>query len=554
MASCTKDNFDMDRLSHDVVYDGKFAVPLAYSDVTFAKVLDLIDNSLELRDNNEGYLSLYYESYVESKPVQNLLSVGDQSFTKTISLSDINSRGLRAESSLRYSTTENVSFVLFGDAEIDSIALKTATFEYSLNSTFGKTTRVVLEFPSIKKNGLPFKDSITLLSGDSHYEISIPLDEYTIDLTTTSQRFNEIPVRLSLVINFPSDDPPMSGDMTIDVGIKDIAYARMFGYFGYNELFFQSDTISIKLFKQNPKYYMERFYFNDPKLTVRYWNSYGVPSMFYFTELDTYVKTLDEVWDITSSSPDFPMSSTMPYEVKNATRYGEEALDSIAINKNNSNLDQIVPNRPQWIHFKALAATNPGTVGNHTHNNFITEDSKLKSKIEAEFPLWGYLYRFTYNDTVDIDLSEYIDDYPVNRMALLITLENRMPVNTYAQFYLVDETLTVLDSLIDNPDRLVLKPAPVDANGRIINPEKTQTRVELTRTQVEKMLNAKYIIISLHASTDDALQGRLMKIYREYGVKANVGLEFDLDIDGNIDSVVNAITSNINVSNSNEEE
>ena len=66
MPSCTKKNFDMDRLSDNVVYTGSFALPIAYSDIAFYKVIDLMDSTIELRDNNDGYLSLFYESYVES--------------------------------------------------------------------------------------------------------------------------------------------------------------------------------------------------------------------------------------------------------------------------------------------------------------------------------------------------------------------------------------------------------------------------------------------------------------------------------------------------------
>ena len=529
MPSCTKKNFDMDRLSDNVVYTGSFALPIAYSDIAFYKVIDLMDSTIELRDNNDGYLSLFYESYVESKPVQDLLNVGNQTYSRSISLSDIMSKATRSEASVHYSTSETISFTMFNDqAEIDSLTLKSATFEYSLTNTIGKTTKIVLEFPSITKNGRIFKDSITLMPSESTFQKQLSLDGYTIDLTQTAQHWNEIPINVSIDLNFATDAPPTSGTLGFTVGINDLKYSKMFGYFGYHELFFQSDTISIKLFKDNPKYYMERFYFNDPKLTVHYWNSYGVPSMFYFTELDTYVQKVDQIWDITSSSENFPMSETHPFFVKHSSRYGTEALDSIYLDKNNSNLDQIVPNKPHWVHFKALAATNPGV---YTHDNFITEDSKLRSLIDVEFPLWGYLYKFTYTDTVDVDIANYTNNLPISRMAVLLTLENRMPVESFAQIYLTDENYHILDSLIDNPNALVLEAAPVDANGRIINKVTTQTKMELTKKQINDMSNCKHLLIKLYANTDGALQGRLMKIYREYGAKANIGIEVDLDIE-----------------------
>ena len=71
LPSCTKDNFDMDRMSGEIKYDGSFAIPLMYSDIAFYQVLDLLDTTIALQENEEGYLSMFYHSYVESKKVIN---------------------------------------------------------------------------------------------------------------------------------------------------------------------------------------------------------------------------------------------------------------------------------------------------------------------------------------------------------------------------------------------------------------------------------------------------------------------------------------------------
>ena len=73
LSACTRDNFDMDRLSGQVAYDGSFAIPLVHSDIALYRILDVMDTSIALQDNDEGYLSMVYHSYVESKRVQDLL-------------------------------------------------------------------------------------------------------------------------------------------------------------------------------------------------------------------------------------------------------------------------------------------------------------------------------------------------------------------------------------------------------------------------------------------------------------------------------------------------
>ncbi|MCF0207425.1 MAG: hypothetical protein HUK15_08355, partial [Bacteroidales bacterium] len=405
-----------------------------------------------------------------------------------------------------------------------------------INSSLGVETTVVFEFPSITQNGRPLKDSVTLQADATVSEVNIPLENYKVDLTTTTKHFNELPVNFSVKVTFPVTLPPTSGSMNLNIGLQNFKYSRIHGYFGYNELIIQSDTIKIDIFKKNPKYYMDRFYFNNPKLTVHYKNSYGVPTTFCFTNLDSYMKTTGQIMDIMTGNPNFPMSEANPYMLTSSSNYQQEAEDSIELNKHNSNLDQIVPNRPEWVHFTAKAATNPS---NPTHNNFITDESRLQTRIMVEFPLWGYLYNFWYVDTLNLDLSNIATNYPISRAALMLNLNNGLPVEAFAQLYLADENYQILDSLIRTDDQLVLEAAPLDSNGRVRERVSTKTKLELTSSQIADLKTTKHVLVRLTANTDNAFQGKLMKIYRDYGITLHVGAEVDLDIHGNIDDLLN---------------
>ena len=543
LPSCTKDNFDMDRMSGEIKYDGSFAIPLMYSDIAFYQVLDLLDTTIALQENEEGYLSMFYHSYVESKKVQDLLNLGEQSYSLSVPFSELATRGVRAGTQFYYSTEEKISFTLMNDgnendqAEIDSLALNSATLEYSMTSTFGLSSKFVIEFPSIRKNGVPLKDSISLYSTDMTDHKVLSLAGYTIDLTTTDRHFNEIPVKVSMLLDCST--PPTMGDFDISVSFRDFNYKGMYGYFGYNELLIQSDTIEITMFKQNPKYDWEHasFYFKKPRLTVTYWNSYGVPAEFYFTELDAYMKKNDVTWGMSDIiKPNFPLSEDNPFVLHHSVRPGFEAEGIVTVDSSNSYLDQIVPNRPSWIHFCATAVANNTAV--HTRN-FIDENSRVRSKIEVEIPLYGYLYNFTYRDTADIDISSYIGNLPIKRMAMNFNIKNNMPVSAKAQFYLVDENYNVLDSLIKNQDLMILRAAEVDAYGHLLNrePVNTQTKIELTPEQIEHMSNSRHLLTKITTSTaGDAQGGENVKLFRDYGFKLNIGLDVDLDVEGNLNA------------------
>ena len=124
-------------------------------------------------------------------------------------------------------------------------------------------------------------------------------------------------------------------------------------------------------------------------------------------------------------------------------------------------------------------------------------------------------------------------------MAVLINTDNGLPVDSRIQFYVTDEYYNVMDSLVKDTDAGFLTAAPLDANGRVASRVTTMTKIELTREQVDKMSNCKHILIKIFACTEGAYEAKTMKIYPEYGIKFNVGLEVDFDVEGNINSAVN---------------
>lgn len=546
LTSCVKDNFDMDKWNGDVEYNGSFALPAAFSEVTMAQVLGAVNaENANVDENDEGYLSIFYSTTVESKPVQDLLQVGDQHISQSINMADVIAQGRinRATNVITYTKYATFPFSMFNtDAEIDSLVLSAGDFTYDINTTFGRTTKLVIEFPSITKNSRPYKDSVTFTILDVSSTKTVSLAGYHVDLTQTAQHYNEVPVKLTVQMTYDTADPPLSGQIGMDFGLNGFNYSVMHGYFGYNELFFQRDTIQITLFKPNPNMNFEKLYFCNPKLSVHYWNSYGVPSMFFFTNLSAHFQDGSEA-DVTSSSPDFPMSSINPYTVAHATSFGTEALDSVAINKSNSNLDYVVSNRPRWLSFSAKAATNPN---GQTHHNFIGENSLIRSKVDIEFPMWGYLRDFNYNDTIDFDLEDLLPEVPLSRVAVVINIDNGLPAETFFQAYFVDQNYHIIDSAICNNSgkQLVIESATIDSNGKLTGRATKQTRVEVTKERLNRMMGTKYVVLAVEANTTDANNNKPIKIFKEYGIKVNVGVEFDVDFQGDVDSLLNAIGVN----------
>jgi hypothetical protein len=213
-------------------------------------------------------------------------------------------------------------------------------------------------------------------------------------------------------------------------------------------------------------------------------------------------------------------------------------LDSIKINKDNSNIDDVVNARPKWIQFKAKATTNPDGLD---HHNFVTYDSEIDVDVIMELPMWGYIHNWHMYDTTEVDLSDLQGEYnPVERLLVRIDIQNGFPIEAYGQVYFTDENYVVLDSLFYTNEERLLLAANVDGEGKVLDFSRKITEIEYTDERLEKLETCKYVVYGGHASTTDADSQEVMKIYSDYRIIFDIGFEVDLELEGDLDSISNS--------------
>lgn len=533
VASCIKDNFNFDKWDREVEYDASFAAPGVWGDVAFIDVVELYDSTGLLIENDEGYVSLQYKTSVSSNAVNEIIYLEDQNINGVIQTLDFDFTGFdNSGDTVSIAYTEDMPITMFNpDAEIDSATLRTGILNMTAVSNYQHAARIYLTMPSVTKNGQPFsEDFIFTPGGHASSSLNNDFTGYTIDMTQTATGFNEIPVEIRVTLYRASDDN--SGSLSFDTDMIEMQYEIMHGYFGENTLFFESDTISISLFR-NDDFNIDEYMFVDPKFHVNYWNSYGIPSQFYFTHLTANSAINDN--DIPVEGTGMPIGDINPYNVSYATIIGETKLDSIKLHKDNSNIDYVVNQRPKWVQFKAKATTNPAGLD---HHNFVVYDSEIEVEVIMELPLWGYVYNFHSMDTTEADLSELENDYnPVTRALLRIDIQNGFPVEAFGQVYFCDENYVILDSLLYTYEERLLAAAEVDAEGRVLDFSRKITEIEFDQARIDKVDGCKHIIYSGQANTTNADEQELVKIYSDYRIKFDIGFEVDLELSGNLDSI-----------------
>lgn len=536
MSSCIKDNFNFDKWDKEVQYEASFAYPAIWGDVAFIDAIDKYDEDGFIIVNDEGYISLVYKVKVKSDDVHDIIYLPNQTVSGNVTGPDFNFAGFNNPGdSVSHTYQIILPFDVFNpDAEIDSILLKAGLFDVSAQSTFHHTTRIYLEFPSVTKNGVPYRHVFTFAySGDTQSTLNVDFSGYHIDLTQTAQGFNEIPINVRTTL-YHSGHSNNAGGLTFNADMRNLEYDIIQGYFGINTLIFESDTLDITLFKSE-EFTLEAYSFVDPKFRVYYWNSYGVPSSFYFTEL-TVNSALDDMdYDIIHYGMGIPMDSTNPYPVSYATVLGTTMEDSLKVTKDNSNIALMIDKRPKWLKFIAHAYTNPLGL---THDNFVTSESLLEAEVIIELPMWGYVYNFWRYDTIEFDMGDIYNEWnPISRALVRVDIQNGFPVETYGQVYFVDNNYVVLDSLFHTYQERLLQPALVDNDGRVIDFARKVTSIEFDLDRLEKIKNTKHVILGGHANTTAAGNQEVVKIYEDYRIIFDVGFEVDVDTEVDLDTI-----------------
>lgn len=526
--SCVKDYFDSDKFTNEVQWKPSLSTPVAWGNLSATGALEAYDSAGNFKVNEDGYLSVLFKKQVETDTVNKVLEIPTQGFNVQITEADFIPKGRNEV----YTKNFAIPIELFNDdAEIDSIIMSSGAFNFSVNSGFGQFIAWNLSIPGLTKEGVPFQEDSYAPGGSTYF--TEQLNGYKFDLTQTTANFNEIPVQLTITItNSPGS---YSGSLDFAFNLNEPKYHSMFGYFGHNTLIFRSDKVDIDLFDDGDAAEIEDYSFEDPKFNVYYMNSYGIPSNFYFDSVVAHSDFHTGLYDITG---DLPMDSLNPYNVSYASMPGEERQDSLQVDKDNSNIDDVVDWRPNWIRFIAHAHTNPG--GESGHNNFITGESRFMADVQLELPLWGYIYNFSARDTSEFDFSEYYEDTEIiERLKIQLNIENGFPVVMEGQVYFLDEDYNILDSLIQVDDNRIIKAAEVDAEGRVLSLANKTTILEFTQDDVDDIKNTKHICFTGLASTTDASDEELVKIYDDYNIGFDISMEADLNVEVDLDTLNN---------------
>jgi len=387
---------------------------------------------------------------------------------------------------------------------------------YTITSGCNFDTEIHLSFTSITSGAGILTKVITVAEGTT-VSGNIGLSGRIINFDTDAVNpYNRIPVTYSI---YALGSPGVISDNNIDISLTfsepEFDYAK--GYFGLRE---ETGT-DIEAIETGMEELFSKLtgsiYFSNPSITVDYQNSFGMP--------------LRVVADITGENEEEAIQLSLdPVDLDYPVSETERSVSStFVINRDNSNLPDIVSILPELIYFGGSATSNPE--GETGEDNIVFTDSRFNADIEFSVPFEFRTSKIQFSDTtdnflIDNDSGESLLDL-VSWLRLDFFIENGFPLGGDVTLSLYDSVNETIINEVSTDE--MFKPAGVDASGRVTSPEIHNSSVELKQDFISAVKMADMVIFKFTLYTTD-LGSKDVKIYSDYSILFKAGLSFTANI------------------------
>ena len=266
------------------------------------------------------------------------------------------------------------------------------------------------------------------------------------------------------------------------------------------------------------------FYFEDPRLHIKFENSFGTPLEVNLTRLEAWSSGNGLVPAIlTNLSGDTMQQSTIFFSPAYSSIPGQVATTTYSFDKTNSNLEDWVTetaaNRFVFYAARGIINNSPSIPA----NTFITDSSTLNIEVKVELPLYGRGNYVVLGDTVpfNMDINEPSGS-PINasEATLVINTYNGFPLEAIIQIAFLDSSNSIIDSLFSGDQKEVIE-APIIGGSpdfKVLAPSHKMTEITVNKDRLDQWAKADRIIITGSLSTSGQSTD-LVKIYAGYSLE-----------------------------------
>lgn len=463
-------------------WEPEFAVPILNTEFSMADLLSRLDSNSYIQTQNDGLLSLVYEDQLASVTGTSLLSLPNLPVPM-------------------FDTTQRVGFPVEG---IKMLGIKQGLLNYSFESVDVGNHELVVQIPEASQNGQAY-EQVVAFSAPGTFAGTLDLSGYDLDLSTERMTFK--------YFARPTGGSERKPLLNFFFEITDLDYDQINGYLGTQDLELGGDSIQMDVFEDLID---GEFRINDPRISITLDNTYGVPIEVQARKFE--VQTSEGLIALDHTG----LENGLPINFPELSAIGSSARTIIEINKDNSNIADLLSSKPSGISYDLSATLHPE--GDTSNVGFVLDNSGFDLGLRVEVPLDIQLSDIELEQDLGLELTS-MDQ--VESAELILITENGFPLELVLQAYFLDEQGTVQDSLFDGPAQL-LSAASVDQNGRVIESSSSTLDIALTAERWYRLQNSAEIRIKAEIATTNA--GSVpVKFYDDYNLKVKLGALAELN-------------------------
>lgn len=503
----TCDFYDLEYLNapdnlEDYTYQADFAIPLINSALNIQDIVepDTID-LVEVDDDNLVRL-VYSTEDIYTRTAGEVYGFNDQStnFTTIIAPQTSNKENQTFTKVFTFETAEN--------ERIDSISFLQAVFRMDIEAqqalADGFDIQVNYSIPGSRDDqGNQIEN--TFLASQGYSEIDVSPYMLTFE-NADGVTFFSITYNLTLL----GTGTPTQTEYSIrfDQSLRDIEFNEFYGNIGTFNFTLGSDNVKLGVFDNTVS---GNLFFNNPMVNVAVTNFFGV-EIAMNVDAGFLINNESESLDLEIAEPYSPWIIDQPQSL------GDSAVSLVTLNKQNTNIFDIIPQRPTRISYLATCTTNPDQ--DPEANNAISYDSRLQYSLDFDLPLDVRVQDVELENTVELDLEQMDIGQEIDSVLIQLIIENEFPINGLAQIYFLNQEGDTLTDLFETPQlQSVFEAAP--AEGEFAT---TNIQIKLTQDKADKVFESTEVVIKSVFDTFQSDQtDSYVKIYDHYQVRIKAG-------------------------------
>lgn len=489
--SCNEDRFDFSELE-SVETNGHWSLPVGTLSITIEQVLNQLGENDVISYDESGDIMVSYRYAWDT------VVIG----TDFMSYDSIhNEVKFMTENPYPYVLDEPVEGVLhFEDSvhlESDVVLLQSAKIRsghlsFQLTDYTGDVREYIIGSNNIlNANGLPFRRSI-----DLNHENVVDLAGYRFETGGENVLYFFYEIHY-VAYDYVGPEFVFTGNLDIN----DLKIQELSGYVNNYVTPYGIDT-SFQLPVENVEGAID---FTGANLKILQHNSFGLPCRLQIDTAELYGEGVEPYLIFDAES--YPLHLDVDYSLSYIELMDEEVHLGLSTNHNRARASG------------ALVLNPEGTPVLVT----LSDTATMGIAAEINVPLKFNISDVSYNDTVDLDLSEIESPEVLSEVRLTMTFESELPFNMEAQIYTTDpETGAVNDSLLG---------ATQTIQGAFVpnTSARTEVIIALTQDRLNKLLANRHLLVRLGLDTED----NDVSLNVEDGIKITV--KMDVIYDGDID-------------------